>query len=68
MADFLEGSFRRSIESLFSGDAIIKFCHPFGNLKGTDDFFNNVYKPLISTMLDLECRDLIIVAWTTLES
>tara|TARA_B100000965_G_scaffold309069_1_gene268222 strand:+ start:3277 stop:4353 length:1077 start_codon:yes stop_codon:yes gene_type:complete len=67
MADFSEGNVRRSIHALFTSDTTIRMCHPFGDLNGPDNFFENVYKPLILSIPDLERRDLIILAGTTPE-
>lgn len=55
------------LRSLFSADATIHMCHPFGDICGADQYFEVCYMPLASAMPDLERRDMIVIAGTTPE-
>ncbi len=39
MRYFSKVNVRKAIESLFASDANVHMCYPFGNLKGSNDFF-----------------------------
>jgi len=54
-------------QQLITDDAIIRMCHPFGDISGVKAFFNNCYAPLHTAMPDLERRDMIMLAGTTPE-
>ena len=56
---------RASIGDLFSPDAVIRMCHPFGDVTGGDTFYSRCYAPLLAAMADLERRDMIVMAGTT---
>ncbi len=56
-----------SVRLLFSEKAEVKLCHPFGTLKGGQDFFQTALMPLFGAMPDLERRDMILLAGTTPE-
>lgn len=56
-----------ALRTMFSPDAALKLCHPFGLLVGPDTFFETCLSPLFKAMPDLERRDLIVMAGTTPE-
>ena len=58
---------RDALSELFSSDAHIKMCHPFGDLTGPDEFLDSCLLPLSIAMPDLERREMIILAGTTPE-
>jgi len=65
--DFETGTVRAAISELFTSDAMLKVCHPFGTLKGPDAYFETCLAPLHAAMPDLERRDMILMAGTTPE-
>ena len=67
MADFSEGPVRAAMDALFEEDAILRICHPFGELVGPNAFYKTAYAPLLKAMPDLERRELILLAGKTLE-
>ena len=67
MADFDDVSVRRALANIFSNDAKISMCHPFGELSGPNDFYEGVYRQLLNAIQDLERRELIVLAGTTPE-
>ena len=56
-----------ALDELFTDDAILQLCHPFGNLRGPGQFYSNCLRPLKQAMVDLERRDMIVLAGTTPE-
>lgn len=54
---------RRAISSAFADDAVVRACHPFGDMQG-QDLYENLYAPLAVAIPDLERRDLIVVPGT----
>jgi predicted ester cyclase len=62
-----EGTVRAAMATLFSADASVKMCHPFGVLNGPDAYWQDCLSPLLSAMPDLERRDMIVLAGTTPE-
>ncbi len=60
-------SVRKSTNVLFSSNAEIKLCHPFGTVNGGDELLNTALSPLHTAMPDLERRDMIVLAGTTPE-
>lgn len=67
MADFSEGPVRAAMDALFEEDAILRICHPFGELVGPNAFYKTAYAPLLKAMPDLERRELILLAGKTPE-
>lgn len=65
MADFSEGPVRAAMDALFEEDAILRICHPFGELVGPNAFYKTAYAPLLKAMPDLERRELILLAGKT---
>ncbi|MGB7242071.1 MAG: ester cyclase [Sulfitobacter sp.] len=65
MSQAVEAPVRKAISALFSQDAQLHMCHPFGRLSGADEFWQNCLAPLIAAMPDLERRDMIVLAGTT---
>ena len=58
---------RDAARALFTADAAIRLCHPFGDLAGPDALVDAALGPLLTAMPDLERRDMLIVAGTTAE-
>lgn len=58
---------REALERLFSEDATVKLCHPFGTVKGAGGLMTGALTPLHEAMIDLERRDMIVLAGTTPE-
>ena len=67
MEDFTPEGAKSVMDDLFAPDAVMKICHPFGELSGPDMFLQTCLKPLHEAMPDLERRDLIVLAGTTPE-
>jgi len=65
MADFDEASVRRALDDLCASDVIVRLCHPFGELTGSEAFYDRAYKELFSAIPDLERRDTIVMAGPT---
>lgn len=65
--DFEVGDVRSTLAALFSPDAVIRLCHPFGTVEGHDAFFETALMPLHAAMPDLERRDMIVMAGRTNE-
>ena len=65
MADASETTVRPALSDLFSPDAKLNLCHPFGALKGPDAYWQTCLAPLLTAMPDLERRDMIVMAGTT---
>jgi len=66
-ATFEASSVSSAINALFSENAEMKLCHPFGTLTGGEAFLQTALAPLHAAMPDLERRDMIILAGTTPE-
>jgi len=58
-------SLRTVMGSVFSADATIRMCHPFGTLRGADALWQSCLAPLYQALPDLERRDMIVMAGTT---
>ena len=68
MADFEDAAhIRRALSNLCAPDITLHMCHPFGDLNGAEKIYDTIYQPLITALPDLERRDLILLAGTTLE-
>lgn len=52
-------------QSLFASDALIQYCHPFGNLQNVDALIDKVYEPLLWAIPDVERRDTIVMDGTS---
>ena len=55
------------LEKLFSKDVKINFCYPFGTFEGLENLFTKTLLPLKQSLPDLERRDMIFMAGTSLE-
>lgn len=64
MADFDPATARAVTGGLFAPDAILRMCHPFGDV---GNFVDDCLVPLHAAMPDLERRDMIVMAGTTPE-
>jgi len=67
MYDFEEVSVRAALKELFTSDATIHLCHPFGDVSGPDALYQAAYAPLFAAIPDLERRDYIVTAGVTQE-
>lgn len=54
-----------ALRAVFAPDAIIRLCHPFGDMIGPDALYQQGYGALLAAMPDLERRDMILLAGTT---
>lgn len=52
---------RSASHALFASDAVIQYCHPFGNLSDAGQLIDKVYEPLLWAIPDLERRDTIVM-------
>jgi len=50
------------LEQFFTADCPIHLAHPFEDLKGPEELYQKVYRPLIKAVPDLERRDFIVIA------
>lgn len=66
-ADFETGAVSAALSNLFAPEATLRLCHPFGTLQGADAYLEVCLTPLHAAMPDLERRDMIVVAGTTVE-
>ncbi len=62
MYDFSEARVRRALADLCAPDALFRLCHPFGDMTGSDTYYEGVYKGLLAAWPDLERRDYIVMA------
>lgn len=58
---------RSALTAAFAPDAIIRLCHPFGEVKGPEACYARAFAPLLAALPDLERRDMIVLAGTTPE-
>ncbi|MFD0915132.1 ester cyclase [Pseudahrensia aquimaris] len=56
-----------AVADVFADDAEVHLCHPFGSMVGPQALVESAYKPLIEAIPDLERRDMIVMAGTSLE-
>lgn len=54
------------LQDVVAPDAHIHLCHPFGSVTG-NAMWDTLYAPLLSSMPDLERRDMIVLSGTTPE-
>ncbi|MEO1102634.1 MAG: ester cyclase [Pseudomonadota bacterium] len=62
MVDFEAEPVRAALSAVFADDAVVHYCHPFGDLHGPDALYDAVYAPLFDAWPDLERRDTIVMA------
>ena len=65
MYSFTEDGVRKNLDSLFHEEAIIHLSHPFGDISGSTNFYNQALQPLFESLPDLERRDYIVIAGKT---
>ena len=65
MYNFTEDGVRKNLDSLFHEEAIIHLSHPFGDISGSTNFYNQALQPLFESLPDLERRDYIVIAGKT---
>ncbi len=64
---FAPESVQATIQQLFSPNATIHMCYPFGDLSDGNAYFTQCLAPLNQAIPDLERRDMILLAGTTPE-
>ena len=57
----------RAVNAFFAADALVRMCHPFGDLSGGAGLMQSCLAPLHAAMPDLERRDMIVLAGRTAE-
>lgn len=62
MYDFEPGRVRTTLNQLFAADALIRLCHPIGDLQGPEALYDHAYHGLFNALPDLERRDYIVMA------
>ena len=62
MFDFSESSVRKALEKLFVSEAVLHLCYPLGEKVGVENFYMDVFTPLLYALPDLERRDTIVMA------
>ena len=60
--DFDAASVQRALADSFAENAVLHISHPFGDLSGPAELFEQAYLPLANSFPDLERRDLILAA------
>ena len=68
MYDFSESSVRKVLDGLFISEPVLRLCYPLGEKVGVDNFYMDVFAPLLWALPDLERRDTIVMAGPTQES
>ena len=54
-----------ALTAAFAPDAVIRLCHPLGEVAGPAALYDRAFAPLLTAMPDLERRDMIVLAGTT---
>lgn len=67
MYDFAEPDVRGAMDALLAPDAVVRLAFPFGEMVGTDAFYDRAFAPLLAAWPDLERRDAIVMAGPTPE-
>lgn len=67
MYDFSESSVRKVLDGLFISEPVLRLCYPLGEKVGVDNFYMDVFAPLLWALPDLERRDTIVMAGPTKE-
>jgi len=67
MYDFSESSVRKVLDRLFISETVLRLCYPLGEKVGVDNFYMDVFAPLLWALPDLERRDTIVMAGPTQE-
>ncbi|MBE3640431.1 ester cyclase [Mangrovicoccus algicola] len=62
MYDFDESGVRRALDTAFAPDALMRMCHPFGDLTGPHALYDSCYAALFDAVPDLERRDYIVMS------
>jgi len=57
-----EAALRSQLREVFAPDAEIHLAFPFEDLDGPDSLYEQVYRPLLSALPDLERRDFVLMA------
>lgn len=56
-----------ALDAAFAQDAVIRHCHPLGEMTGPQALYARAIVPLLAALPDLERRDMIVLAGTTPE-
>ena len=56
-----------ALAAAFAPEAVIRLCHPLGEVSGPEALYDRALGPLLAAMPDLERRDMIVLAGTTPE-
>lgn len=67
MANFTEAGVRGALATVFAPDALVRLCHPFGDMRGPEALYDAAFKRLLVGIPDLERRDMIVLSGTTPE-
>ena len=67
MANFDCVSVQSALGEVMTEDAIVHLCHPFGDLSGPQALYDAAYVPLFDALSDLERRDWIVSADSTID-
>lgn len=65
MYDFNEHSVRTALSRILADDVIARLAFPFGDMHGSDAFYDVAFAPLLAAWPDLERRDMIVMAGPT---
>ena len=65
MAEFSEVGARAALGGVLAEDAKVRLSHPLGDMTGAE-LYDHAYAPLFEAMPDLERRDLIVVAGSSI--
>ncbi len=55
----------RTLGEIVAPDAVVRLCHPLGDVAGSEGLMERAFVPLLSAIPDLERRDMIVLAGTT---
>lgn len=58
---------REALAAVMAPAALVRMCHPFGDLEGPGALMSTCFAPLLAAMPDLERREMILLAGTTPE-
>ena len=67
MYDFSESTVRKVLDGLFISEIVFRLCYPLVEKAGVDNFYMDVFAPLLWALPDLERRDTIVMAGPTQE-
>lgn len=65
MYNFDAGAVRTALAGIMAEDVSVHMAYPFGDLVGSDEFYDACYAPLFAALPDLERRDWIVMGGET---